>query len=88
LLFFLSYGLSRNPLHQCKKYFGTQPQCDSTGNCGWTYLAAFNYCKQFGTSFGLVKINNQYQNNHFNRLDGEGAWNLAWIGASSVAAVR
>jgi len=68
----------------CNKWFGGAAQCDPANptDCGWTYLAAVNFCKQYGPNFGLVKINNQYQNNHFNRLDGEGAWNLAWIGAS------
>jgi hypothetical protein len=66
----------------CDKYFFGNSQCDVNNNCGWTYLAATSYCKSFGPGYGLVKINNQYQNNAYNSLDGEGAWDLAWIGAS------
>ena len=67
---------------KCDKYFGGVSQCDANGVCGWTFLAASNYCRSFGKGFGLVKINNQYQNNAYNSLEGEGAWDLAWIGAS------
>jgi len=66
----------------CDKYFGGVPRCDASGQCGWTYLAASTYCKSFGPGYGLVKVNNQYQNNDYNSLEGEGAWDLAYIGAS------
>jgi hypothetical protein len=71
----------------CAKYFGGAAQCVTTGipprqDCGWNYAAASAYCKSFGPGYGLVKIGNQYQNNAYNSLAGEGMWDLAWIGAS------
>jgi len=66
----------------CTKYFGNEQQCDANQNCGWTFGAASSYCNSFGPGYNLVKVNNQYQNNAYNTLKGEGTWNLAWIGAS------
>jgi hypothetical protein len=71
----------------CAKYFkpgDTQCNPNNPTDCGWTYLAASNYCKTFGRGYGLVKISNQYQNNAYSTLKGEGAYSLSWIGGSCM----
>lgn len=79
------YNIACATSTNCAKYFTNgDTQCDPANptDCGWTFLAASNYCKSFGPGYSLVKISNQYQNNAYNTLKGEGAWSLSWVGAS------
>ena len=56
-----------------------QERADGTGyNMGDATIE----CKAFGPNYNLVRIFNQYQNNAYSVLNGEGMWDLAWIGAS------
>jgi len=87
---YADYGKICATKANCNKWFGEGPQCEETGippraNCGWNYAAASAYCKSFGAGYGLVQIKNQYQNNAYNSLKGEGNWDLAWIGGSCKA---
>jgi hypothetical protein len=42
-------------------------------------------CQKFGKGYGLLRIQNQYQNNDYSQLGGEGLWDLSWIGAACKA---
>jgi hypothetical protein len=48
----------------------------------FTYTAAVLSCRAKGAGYDLAKIENQYMNDAFSTLAGEGEWDLAWIGAS------
>ena len=48
---------------KCNAFFSGKPQCDANNpsNCGWTYSAAVQFCRQYGKGYSLVKVSNQYQ---------------------------
>jgi hypothetical protein len=52
---------------------------------GVTFGDAQGACQKYGAGYGLLRIQNQYQNNDFSQLGGEGLWDLSWIGASCKA---
>ena len=49
---------------------------------GYDMGSATTECTGYGPNYNLVRIFNQYQNNAYSVLNGEGMWDLAWIGAS------
>jgi hypothetical protein len=48
----------------------------------YDYTNAVSTCRAYGAGYKLAKIENQYMNDAFSSLAGEGMWDLAWIGAS------
>ena len=51
---------------------------------GYDFSSAFSECTGYGQNYNLVRIFNQYQNNAYSVLNGEGMWDLSWIGASCM----
>jgi hypothetical protein len=67
-------------------FSANQGQCialmERNDGLGFDMGSATGECQGFGRNYNLVKIQNQYQNNAYSVLNGEGMWDLAWIGAS------
>jgi hypothetical protein len=85
-LMLLATQASADPVCTIANFSAVSGQCidlmERNDGVGFDMESATGKCCGFGPNCTLVKIQNQYQNNAYSVLAGQGMWDLAWIGAS------